>query len=136
MSDANVVSCDHIIHVDWLKQAVLVFNDLAEAQEELGRLGASAASGVALAGINAGTGGGAGYATNQIDGSGLFWVIFPGGNPKIGTIVHEVTHAVDYLCEFTGIPVTVEAAEVRCYLVGWMTEMLVGFYGLEVKADV
>lgn len=117
----QTVDCDHLIRVDWLKQCILVFNDLDEASRELGALGATATAGI----------GGAGYATNEIDGSGLFWMIFPGGKPSVLTIVHEAIHVVDFLCEFVGIPVATYAGEVRAYMVEWLTGELLPLYGYE-----
>lgn len=120
--DPNAVSCDHIIRLDWLGQAVLVFNNLDEAKSEIGRLGGEVTCCVA----------GAGYAENKIDGAGLFWMVFPGGEPSVGTMVHEAIHVVDYLCDYAGIPISEEASEVRCYLTTWLVEVLMKRYGMKV----
>lgn len=121
----QTVDCDHIIFVEWLRQSVLVFNDLAAARTELEPFGGSPEAGA----------GGAGYAVNEDGGSAVFWMVFPGGRPGIGTLVHEAIHIVDYLCEFAGIPITSEAAEVRCYMVEWLTARLMDLYGLVASYD-
>ena len=123
MSDPHEVSCDHLIWVDWLRQTVLVFNDLEESRSELERFGGNPDAAL----------GGAGYATNDIDGSGLFWMVFPGGNPSIITIVHECIHVVDYLLEFAGIPIDAENSEVRCYMTEWLVGQIMQKYEMKVK---
>lgn len=113
------INCDHSIFCEWLGQTVLVFDDAVRASDELKQIGATATCGA----------GGAGYAVNDESGEALFWIIFRDGAPSLSTITHEVTHVVDYLCEFTGIPVSIKAAEVRCYMVGWLVSRLAPLYG-------
>ncbi|WP_306150737.1 hypothetical protein [Roseovarius sp. MMSF_3281] len=112
------VDCDHIIYSDWLRQSVFVFTDFDRACEELSRLGSpSIVMGEA----------GAGYSDHP-DGSAVFWMVFKTDNPRIATVVHEAVHVADYLCEFTGIPITPDNVEVRCYLTEWLVSEVLAYF--------
>lgn len=107
MSAPRVLDCDHLIRVDWLKQHVAVYHDQSALEADTGRKPSSMA-------------GAAGWLQHE-DGQCIFWVFLP-RDAHAGTIVHECIHAVDYLCEAAGIPVSVKCSEVRTYLTEWLFE--------------
>ena len=109
MSDEHTIDCAFVVYCEWFRQSFVVFTDIERARAELAAYGATVEAGL----------GGAGYADHP-DGSAIFWIVFKTPEPNAGTIVHECIHAVDYLFEFVGAPVSVENSECRCYLTEWL----------------
>ena len=107
MSEPIELDCDHLISVDWLKQHVAVYHDAAALEADLDRKPGSVA-------------GAAGWLQHE-DGQCIFWMFLP-KSARPGTIVHECIHAVDYLCESAGIPISVKCGEVRTYMTQWLFE--------------
>lgn len=105
----------HIIYVEWLRQSVMVYDSAKDAEKDLALVDVKPYC----------ASGGAGYAVGSDTGALIFWVILNERKPSIGLVVHEAIHCVDYLLEAVGIPVDVKTAEVRCYMVEWLTNEII-----------
>jgi len=116
-----------IIHSDWLRQDVLVFDDHAKAVAELGKTGIESDR------VPCGSAG-AGWAEHE-DGSGLFWMILPDGCNTPAPVVHECVHVADYLCEHAGIPINADCVEVRCYLTEWLFDEVMKVLAPKAKKE-
>lgn len=98
------------IEVDWLGQSVVIMRSFDEVAEAFPGA-ASKCDGIA----------GAGWCTHEETGQAMFWLVFP-EEPDVATLAHECCHIVDYLFDYTGIPISVDNTETRAYMVGWLCE--------------
>lgn len=53
----------------------------------------------------------------------------------VATWAHECSHAADFVCDVLGLPISLEATEVRAYLIGHLMAGLSGFHSEEERAD-
>lgn len=64
---------------------------------------------------------GAAVASYDQDDDGQYWyaMCIP-EKCNMGTIVHECSHMVDFMCETHGVPIDIENTEIRAYMLGVM----------------
>mgnify|MGYP000155974381 CR=1 FL=1 len=63
--------------------------------------------------------GAAALASTHRGSNGKYWysIIVP-EDGNLGTIVHECSHMVDYICDDSGVPINMENTEIRAYMLG------------------
>jgi len=55
--------------------------------------------------------------THNATGEGWFAICVP-DDCNLGTVVHECSHMVDFMCEAHDVPINAENTEIRAYMLG------------------
>lgn len=114
------------VNIAWLDLPVFMFKSFEELTAAIPSSEDDAENRKELAKVAAGV---AGWSKHEVTNESLFWVVFP-KKPDICLIVHECSHVVDYIFDYTGIPISVENTESRAYMMGFLVGEMMAHYGV------